>query len=48
METAIDIIVAIQKIARKLENLEATVTNDCGNKQSTREELANGNRLTDE
>ena len=48
METATDIIVAIQKIARKLENLEATVTNDCGYYQSTREELDNSNRLTDE
>ncbi len=48
METAQDIIVAVQKKARKLENLEATATNDCGYYQSTIEELDNGNRLTDQ
>ncbi len=48
METAPDIIVAVPKRARKLENLEASVFNDFGYYQSTREELENGNRLTDE
>ena len=46
METAQDIIVAVQKRARKLETLEANVINDCGYYQSTIEE--NGNQLTDE
>ncbi len=46
METATDIIFAVQKLARKLENLEASVFNDFGYYQSTREELENGNRLT--
>ena len=48
METAQDIIVAVQKLARKLENLEATLINDCGYYRSTIEELENGNQLTDE
>ncbi len=48
METATDIIFAVPKRARKLENLEATVFNDCGYYQSTREGLENGNWLTDE
>ena len=48
METAPDIIFAVPKRARKLENLEANLINDCGYYQSTIEELDNGNRLTDE
>ena len=46
METAQDIIVAVQKLARKLETLEATLINDCGYYQLTIEELENGDRLT--
>ena len=39
METAQDIIVAVQKLAKKLESLEATLINDCGYYQSTLEQL---------
>ena len=48
METALDVIFAVSKRARKLETVKATVLNPCGYYQSTREELENGNRLTDE
>ncbi len=48
METPPNVIFAVSKRARKLENLEASVFNDFGYYQSTREELENGNRLTDE
>ena len=48
METVQDIIFAIQKLARKLETLEATVISDCGYYRSTIEELENANQLTNE
>ncbi len=39
METSQDIIVAIQRLAKKLEGLEATLVNDCQYYQLTLEEL---------
>ncbi len=39
METSQDIIVAIQRLARKLEGLEAALVNDCQYYQLTLEEL---------